>query len=210
MVTQNPVLKRILRTFTLPLLIALIAALLQGLDSNELLRYQRDQVLAGQWWRLLSGHFIHLGWAHWLMNMLGLLLIHLLFEPFFKKWQVIFYLVLSGVLISLCMLTLSPGVGWYVGLSGALHALFIAGLLAQMRQQPAYAGLILSILLAKLLWEQIYGPLPGSEQTAGGPIVIVAHSYGAITGVMLYLSLWFCRPAARFFNMRKKGQAGNY
>ena len=50
-------------------------------------------------------------------------------------------------------------------------------------------GVILALVMAKLLFEQLIGPLPGSETTSGGPVVIDAHLYGAVGGVIAVLIL---------------------
>src|SRR5690606_30285485 len=53
----------------------LLAVLIQAADSAvaELLRYEREAIFAGQLWRLLTGHLVHLSWTHLLLNILGLL-----------------------------------------------------------------------------------------------------------------------------------------
>lgn len=187
MLTQNRSVTRLLQLLLLPIGVAALSALLQAWDPQQLvLRYQRDLIGDFQLWRLLSGHFVHLGWTHWLMNMLGLLLIWLLFESTFKTWLAAVYLLICSVLISFLLYTCSQNVAWYVGLSGALHGLFVLGMLSQFRRQPLFAAVVLAFFAAKLIWEQLYGPLPGSEETAGGSVVVVAHTYGALVGAGLF------------------------
>ena len=36
-----------------------------------------------------------------------------------------------------------------------------------------------------MIWEQVYGPAPGSEEMAGGNVIVNAHMYGAIAGGLL-------------------------
>ena len=73
---------------------------------------------------------------------------------------------------------------WYVGLSGVLHGILAAGIVVSLRS-PRIELLALGLLLvAKLGWEQAYGPLPGSEGSSGGPVVVAAHLYGAIGGAL--------------------------
>ena len=47
--------------------------------------------------------------------------------------------------------------------------------------------LLLVMIIAKLLWEQLVGPLPGSETAAGGSVVVDAHLFGALMGFITYL-----------------------
>ena len=46
---------------------------------------------------------------------------------------------------------------------------------------------ILGVLIAKLAWEQISGPLPGSAATAGVAVIVDAHLYGAAGGILALL-----------------------
>ncbi len=188
MLTQNPALRRTLRNWAPPVLLILFCAVLQFCDMVLLLRYQRDMIEAGQVWRILSGNLIHLGWSHWLLNAVGLLVIWMLLEPALRNYRSILMLGLCCLMVGLGLYFLSIKVNWYVGLSGALHGLLIVGLLKQMKQQPGFSTVILALLVAKLLWEQFVGPLPGSERSAGGPVLVIAHAYGAIAGVLVVLS----------------------
>jgi len=45
-------------------------------------------------------------------------------------------------------------------------------------------SLLLVFIIGKLAWEQRYGPLPGSASLAGGSVLVDAHLYGAIAGVI--------------------------
>jgi hypothetical protein len=71
-----------------------------------------------------------------------------------------------------------------VGLSGVLHGLFVAGALASLLAGFRAELLLLGLLAVKLVWEHFQGALPGSESLAGGTVLIEAHLYGAITGVL--------------------------
>ncbi|MCH8278820.1 MAG: hypothetical protein IIC12_07825 [Proteobacteria bacterium] len=73
---------------------------------------------------------------------------------------------------------------WYVGLSGLLHGLLVAGILVRLRDLNAETVILAALIVAKLAWEQFNGPLPGSETTSGGPVIVDAHLYGAAGGVL--------------------------
>jgi rhomboid family GlyGly-CTERM serine protease len=79
---------------------------------------------------------------------------------------------------------LNPGLYWYVGMSGLLHGLLAAGIVARWKNFDAETAILLLLLVAKISWEQFSGPVPGSESTSGGPVVVDAHLYGAIGGVL--------------------------
>jgi rhomboid family GlyGly-CTERM serine protease len=170
----------------LPVLLALICSLLAlgGADLTEALRYQREEILHGQLWRLLSAHLVHLGDAHLLLNLCGLGLVWALFPRELSGPAGWLVLLCSALGVSLGLLLFDPGLIWYVGLSGVLHGLFAAGALRLWRERPAEAALMLAVLAGKLLWEQLVGPLPGTSAIAGGPVVVDAHLFGAVGGCL--------------------------
>jgi len=174
-----------------PLVILAISALLQALGNDIILhlRYERQAILDGEVWRLLSGHFVHLGWRHLALNAIGLWLIWLLFR---KEWSLrlwILLLLIVALGVSTGQLLFDPQLDWAVGLSGTLHGLFAAGAIAALRHGEKSAAIMLLVLIAKLLWEQFASPMPGSEQWIGGAVVTSAHLYGAISGAIFALLL---------------------
>ena len=172
--------------------LALIAlcALMQFMQNTA--AFDRSLIEQGEIWRLLSGHITHLGWSHFWLNMLGVLMVML----FFGSYQSNTYWLGAMVFIALfCSagLMLDMQLNRYVGFSGVLHGLFIIGARYEM-QRYKWSGIVLLVLIvAKLIWEQVFGAMPGSEEMAGGRVAVNAHLYGAIAGV-IYLFL-----AERFF-----------
>src|SRR5262249_9528326 len=76
----------------------------------------------GQWWRLLSCCFVHLGLMHLIMNMLGLYWIGPLLERMWGSWRFLTIYLISGLAGSCAMsvsLVLSP-ITTGAGASGAL------------------------------------------------------------------------------------------
>jgi rhomboid family GlyGly-CTERM serine protease len=154
------------------------------------LRYQRHDVLAGEFWRLASAHFVHADLGHLLLNMLGTAVIAALFPQTYTVSQWIVILLVSMLAIDGGFLLHERELEWYVGSSGMLHGALAAGALAWWRLEPkTMAAALTVIVLGKLGWEQWQGALP----LAGGLNVIVdAHLYGAIGGA-LAAAVW---PAA--------------
>lgn len=185
-----------------PLLMLAAAALVFGAlaDWQSLFwRYQRDAVLAGEYWRLLSGHFVHLGFSHLWLNLGGLGLVMLLFGRGVSAtgWL---WLVCSSLLgLAAGFVWFSPQLEWYVGLSGILHGLILGGALLDRSFPCRERNILLGIVIFKLLWEQQYGALPFTATVAGGAVVVAAHWYGGIGGLLGAL-LW--RGVTRFRNSR--------
>jgi len=146
--------------------------------------FQFDRVLVdqGHYWLLLTGHFVHLNWMHWALNMAGLVIVAVFFSQYGNLLDWLFVLLFSAVFTGLGLYWFHPELIWYVGLSGVLHGLFIYGAVREIRFYP-FSGYVLVLLLAgKLFWETMNGALPGSEEVTGGRVVVEAHLYGAIAG----------------------------
>jgi len=163
-----------------------------GDAARHALRFDRAAILDGQWWRLLSGHLVHLGAHHMLLNLAALLLGYLLCGDVFDFGRWLLILLGSMLGIGLGLLLFDPGLVWYVGLSGALHGLLAAGALALIRRREGVGWALLVLLVGKLVWEQTAGPIPWTAAASGGPVVVDAHFYGALSGTAMYalLRLW--------------------
>ena len=150
-----------------------------GAGGQALLRYERSALAAGEWWRLLSAHVVHLDVRHALLNVAGLALVWMLFARDYspKAWLAI---VLGAIAAIDAGLWLGDStVQWYVGSSGALHGAMAAGALARLRSGQREGWLLAGLLAAKLLYEQALGALPFS---GSDPVVVDAHLYGVAGG----------------------------
>jgi rhomboid family GlyGly-CTERM serine protease len=157
----------------------LVLPSLAGDGGQRLLRYQRSALAAGQWWRLLSAHLVHLDVRHALLNTAGLALMWALFARDYspKAWLAI---VLGAIAAIDAGLWLGDStVQWYVGSSGVLHGVMAAGALAHLRNGERDGWLLAGLLAAKLLYEQAVGALPFS---GNDPVVVDAHLYGVAGG----------------------------
>ena len=169
-----------------PLLLVGLMVVLQTLPDTwqGLLRYERSAVNGGEIWRLLTANFIHLGWAHLALNAAALLVMVSLFtgERPPLGWGV--DLVICGVVCSTGLYLFSPEVHWVVGLSGALHGLFLVGACCWIAA-GSRVGWVLAIgVCAKVAGEQAFGEMPFSGEIVGGAVVTDAHLWGLIGGVI--------------------------
>ena len=159
------------------------------------LRYERAGLLQGEWWRWLTGHFVHLDLQHALLNATGLVLLWALFarELTFRRWLLVACVSLLG--IDLGFWLLQPTLQWYVGASGLLHGLMAAGAIAMLRRGDRLGWAVVIPFVAKICWEQLHGPLPFET---GAVVVVSAHLYGAAGGALIALLLpGAARTAAR-------------
>ena len=165
------------------LAVSMVVALL-GDEGRELLRYDRIWIAEGETWRLVSGHLTHLGWSHLALNGAGLVLVWFLVGDRFDTLDWWIVVGLSMTAIDLGLWFLNGNLIWYVGLSGVLHGVLAAGILAGLRGADAESVVLAVLLLAKLGWEQLSGPMPGSTLSAGGPVIVDAHLYGTGGGLL--------------------------
>ncbi len=150
-------------------------------------RYERA-LLWQQPWRILSGHVIHLNWTHWLLNVAGLCLAHLLVSPQLPARQWPLLLLFCSGCISLMLYLLQPAIGGYLGLSGAIYGLLIVGAMMQIQQVPSRLGgiLLLVAVVGKIALEQLAGGSVGGSLMPTAAVAIEVHLYGALAGVLYF------------------------
>jgi rhomboid family GlyGly-CTERM serine protease len=143
-------------------------------------RYERAALAAGQWWRLLTAHIVHLDARHALLNAAGLALLWALFARIYSPWRWLLALLLILATVDAGLWFVSTGLRWYVGASALLHGVFACGAIAMIRGGERIGWIALVVFIAKLVWEQWQGPLPLTQ----GPVVTLSHIYGAAGGVL--------------------------
>ena len=167
------------------LLVIAVLLAVTGDSGRTWLRFDRGPIADGELWRLLSGHFVHLGLTHLLLNAAGLVLVWILVGRAFRRVGWLAVIVGSVVAIDIGLWIFSPALEWYVGLSGLLHGMLAAGIVASWRDRNVEALILGLVIAGKLAYEQLLGPLPGSEGTSGGTVIVNAHLYGVIGGVIV-------------------------
>jgi rhomboid family GlyGly-CTERM serine protease len=184
-------------------LLLVCMSILQALPLpwRELLRFERNGIGNGEIWRIVTGHYVHLGWGHLALNATGLALGAWVFGAERRPQQWFNATLLSTLACGLGLWWLSPEVAWCVGLSGVLHGLMIVGTGSWiLRGEPA-GWWVAGLWVLKLGWEHFRGEVPLTAALAGGAVVTDAHLWGAAGGV-LYLLLSEIRAIWRRRNAR--------
>jgi rhomboid family GlyGly-CTERM serine protease len=153
------------------------------------LQYERTAIGAGEWWRLLTAHWVHLGARHLLLDAAGLVLLWVLYARELRPLTWLIVLAGATAAIDAGLWWGEPQLQWYLGLSGLLHAFWSAGASGAALRRNALGWLMLALLTAKLAFEQHRG---GSLVAESFPVVSASHLYGALGGlaVIAALALW--------------------
>ena len=157
----------------------------------ESLAYSREAVAVGEWWRLPASSLAHLSVAHLLGNLLAASLLVTLLRGF---------VAVHVSLAVLCAGALGVGAGvhwatsltWYVGLSGAIHALIAYGALRFEGRRRWVGPTIFAACLLQVAFDQTR-----SLSWLGEPLAPQAHAWGFATGTLIALVAMLRRLPAR-------------
>jgi rhomboid family GlyGly-CTERM serine protease len=170
-----------------PLFIIIVSAILALTEplSSEWLAYDREQLNNFQWWRMITGHFLHTNTTHLLLNTAGLALLWALHGHYFKNlcYFVQFLMLCLGTSIGLYLF--AEQMQWYVGLSGALHGLFVIGAYFDIQKTFKTGWIMLIGVWLKVIHEQIYGASEEVAKLIAANVAIDAHLFGTITGSLI-------------------------
>jgi rhomboid family GlyGly-CTERM serine protease len=169
--------------------IALLA--LQALGAGDHLEWRRG-LLAAEPWRVVTGHLVHIGWLHALLNALALVVVARLYAPDLGVRRQLAALAASALAISAALAWLYPEIEWYRGLSGALHGLYFAGAMTWLLSEPrrSLRGLWMPAALVIGGWIKVALEQPGTgavveAEWLGAAVVPQAHLVGAACGTLL-------------------------
>ncbi len=172
------------RTLFLSLL-ATIAYFLLG-PAPEAWVVSREAFNQGQWWTLISGHWLHSDNQHALWNISALLILGSLFEQQLKH-RVFTELILASLLLSLWMGAYLPELQAYCGLSGILNTLLVTGTMTlwQQYRSPALLMILLLALLKNMI--ELFSQQAIFTHTLW-PSVPEAHLVGMAIGLIFTLA----------------------
>jgi rhomboid family GlyGly-CTERM serine protease len=158
--------------------------------AGDALIYDRQAIAAGETWRLLSGHLVHLSLQHLVIDLLAFGISGVLIERSLGRLSGGLYLAMSAG-IGLALLALDPELARFGGLSGLAYGnvAFLA-LTIHMRRQAGYrtAQTLLVAMLLKLLTDFTYttsGLLGMSTEQA--VTVPLSHLMGVLFACMFFI-----------------------
>jgi membrane associated rhomboid family serine protease len=143
----------------------------------------RSLVRDGEWWRIVSAIFIHVGGLH-LLNLIGLWLIGRLAEDLFGSWRTLVIFALAGLAGCIASFFASPAgisAGASGGMFGLLGAVFVETTLHRRRYRGWPRGMWGSLALVTVAQIAVGFLYPFIDQWAHGGGLIV----GAVLGALL-------------------------
>ncbi len=171
---------------------------LWGEKVESLLQYTRaDFSLEAHWFtwaQFLSCHFVHLNWWHYVLNAMVLAMFPLLFE--LSQRAIIVLVFFLSPCVAGGIHFFSESVSSYVGFSGVLTGLLVCAFMQMFyveHQNKQKMGkwvwcLALFFLLGKIVREQMEGyDRFYLQEQIGGQVVVDAHLYGFLGGVVFAL-----------------------
>ncbi len=109
------------KKFQLLIACAVLFALLQLWMPQFI--YQRD-LMTSEPWRWWTAQWVHVGWRHYLLNMMALTCLPFIF-PQSGRFKLLSALLVLSPMVSLGLYWFFPTVYAYAGLSGVLHGLYV-------------------------------------------------------------------------------------
>jgi len=170
-------------------LFVLTVIVVQWLQLKPYLQFDRSLIEQGEFWRILTGNLIHYNFEHLWMNLAGLALgMYLLaFRYSLIYWFIM--VIFCSIAVGVGLYFFDTNMRYYVGLSGALHGILVAGAITEYFYNKTTSVLLLLFIVCKLAYEQFIGPLsaPLSSSTS---VAVNAHLYGAISGILIWVVLF--------------------
>ena len=152
-------------------------------DVAHWLIYDRNRVLAGEVWRLVTGHAVHLSMSHALYNIVLFSVAGIWLERR-NGLRYAWLIGLTALVGSLYFLIFMPEMAFYGGLSGVISAAVVYLCLQEMRQggfARAVWATILLLFLAKVGYEILIGQTVFATPDATPFEVVPAiHIIGAV------------------------------
>jgi len=172
-----------------PLVVITLAFIAFILDAqiSDFLIYNRDLIITGEYWRLISGHFFHSNGNHFMLNAAAVTLLWALHGHYYNHKNYLIIFLISAIVCSLGIYWFAVNIALYVGLSGVLHGFFVWGALMDIKYKEKTGYLLLIGVMAKIVHEQIYGASAEVELLIGASVATDAHLYGAIGGFLAFL-----------------------
>lgn len=180
-----------------PLLLILCSFSFELFSLNPLLEFDRSLIKQGEFWRLLTGQFVHSNWYHLALNCGGVILIWALHAEHTSAKRYTFNILSLALFCGVGLYAFFPQTHIYTGLSGLLHGVIVFGAIKDINSGIKSGHLLLLGVWVKVLWEQYSGPNADVGALIDARVAIEAHLIGAIGGSLFLLEISFLKFNSR-------------
>jgi membrane associated rhomboid family serine protease len=146
--------------------------------------YHAAGVAHGEWWRLMTAAFLHLGPLHLGINMYSLYWVGSLLEQVIGRWRFLLLYLVSGLAGSAGALLLTPSAAT-VGASGAIFGVLGALFVLERQRHIATGGRIAGLIVINLIFTFAFSGFAFGGSVGGVTISLGGHVGGLIGGVAL-------------------------
>ena len=171
--------------FSLLVMVLITATSALPESTVDTLALVATKVSAGEWWRIVTSQFVHVGFNHTLLNIVGYLIIGAAFREEISAREEAISLGIAVLGVGLGIYLFSTDIEWYVGLSGAIYGILAHNLIVGWNRSQILSIFFAVFLVGKFIYEQfIAGPDTVTASFIGAQVAIDSHLYGAITGAI--------------------------
>jgi rhomboid family GlyGly-CTERM serine protease len=188
--TKTPQPVRHVPLWTLVLVIdGLLVYIIPGLTAH--LQYDRAAILTGQWWRVVTGNWVHFSASHLWFDLMAFGLVGWMTErsgyPHFGL-----LVMLSALGIGMTLLAVQPDMQFYGGLSGIATGAIVYYALWGLQEGGLWrwiCGTVLLVSVGKIILETVSGR---TLLAAAGSVPFVPVPMSHVTGGLIACVVWLC------------------
>jgi rhomboid family GlyGly-CTERM serine protease len=173
-------------TFTVAMLAIVATAVAFASPAARDALVADNRIFEGQWWRLVTGPFVHATWGHLIRDLALVAIAGLAYEHPLRAAKL--HVFAGGIVLPGLAVLVAQDARWYCGLSGLSHALLAAALSYEFTQRRGAARWIVLASCAIAAMKPIYELATGAPAFAmslgnGVAQVPLAHVVGVIVGI---------------------------
>ena len=169
-------------TFVLSLIV--FALCVFGGTAPEALVFERQAIMQGEIWRLMTGHWVHGDWEHLAWNLMAFGILGWMIETSLGHLKLYSALIAGMCVVNAGLWWFIPSLDFYCGLSGILNTLLFVMLIDGWRWSRNYIFPLVAIAATiKIGFEMIQSSAIFTNTS--WPAVPEAHLAGALAAVIL-------------------------
>jgi len=153
-------------------------------DLTSLFIYDREALLAGEVWRLLSAHLVHFSGQHLCYDLIAFSIAGSFIESYsHQKWFLLCSMM--ALFISIVLFLAEPDMRYYGGLSGlAVGSIFYLILFhLYYHLHSKFWWMVLLIILSKMMVEILYSNTPSNGLFVHMPL---SHIIGSLVALVIF------------------------